>query len=130
MTNKHERQELFDEWAKRYDQAVQNTVTFPFDGYENVLERITQLANPAPPCTFWMLVQAQALLQLLLLSVVVTFWEWVFSAEMLAQAREKVSQAQFIQVNLLGEWPAALEQLFDYMVSTYVWHEFDFPTKI
>ena len=45
--------------------------------------------------------------------------------------RAKAPQARFIQADLLGEWPAELEQArFDRIVSTYLFHEFKLAVKV
>ena len=125
-----ERQKLFDEWSKHYDRAIQNTITFPFDGYDNVLARITQLANPQPAMHILDVGTGTG-------NVAASFAKHGchvvgidFSTEMLSQAQEKVPGAQFLQIDLLGKWPTALQQSFDYIVSAYVWHEFNLPNKI
>ncbi|MEM8533907.1 MAG: methyltransferase domain-containing protein [Chloroflexota bacterium] len=128
--NNLERQELFDEWAKHYDRAVQDAITFPFDGYDNVLTHIIQSANPNPTMHILDVGTGTG-------NVAASFVKHGcrvvgidFSTEMLEQAQAKVPQAQFLQVDLLGEWPPAIQQTFDYIVSAYVWHEFSLPTKI
>ena len=57
-------------------------------------------------------------------------WGIDFSAEMLAKAKEKLPQAVLVQSDLLGAWPAALDQRFDRIVSAYVLHEFDLSTRM
>ena len=40
--------EEFDDWAENYDQSVANTQSFPFTGYEEVLDKVVELATPQP----------------------------------------------------------------------------------
>lgn len=124
------RQELFDEWAKRYDRAIQHVTTFPFDGYDTVLARIIQLANPQPIMHILDVGTGTGNVAASFVKHGCQVMGIDFSSAMLAQARVKVPQAQFLKVDLLGEWPQALQQTFDYIVSAYVWHEFNLPTKI
>ncbi len=35
-----ERRELFDDWAEGYDESMEDTAGFPFEGYESVLYKI------------------------------------------------------------------------------------------
>jgi putative AdoMet-dependent methyltransferase len=51
------------------------------------------------------------------------------SAEMLAQAHKNVPTADFQQLELLGDWGDLGSCRFDAVVSGYVLHEFDLPTK-
>ena len=53
-----------------------------------------------------------------------------FSREMLEKARKKLPQVELFRADLLGEWPAELRRNFERIVSAYVLHEFDLPTKI
>ena len=51
-------------------------------------------------------------------------WGMDFSAQMLAQARAKLPQLRTVQADLSAdEWPRALNQLFDRIVSSYVLHD-------
>ncbi|MBE2197483.1 MAG: class I SAM-dependent methyltransferase [Anaerolinea sp.] len=49
---------------------------------------------------------------------------------MLAQARDRRPQLNLVQADLLAAWPDAIQPPFDRIVSAYVLHEFDLPTKI
>ena len=47
MTNL-DRKDLFDKWAKNYDESVISAKDYPFDGYERVLDRIVEIVKPNP----------------------------------------------------------------------------------
>jgi len=57
-------------------------------------------------------------------------WATDFSEEMLARARQKAPEANFVRANLLEAWPDELPEQFDRIVSAYVFHEFDLETKL
>jgi putative AdoMet-dependent methyltransferase len=57
-------------------------------------------------------------------------WGVDFSPAMLAIAREKAPQVTLVQMDLTGEWPAAVQRRFDRIVANFVLHEFDLATKI
>ena len=59
-----------------------------------------------------------------------TLWGIDFSTEMLVRAREKLAQTVLVEADLLDTWPAELDRRFNRIVSAYVLHEFDLPTKI
>jgi hypothetical protein len=44
MTHEH-RAQLFDDWAEHYDRSIQDDGSFPFDGYEKVLDEIVRAAG-------------------------------------------------------------------------------------
>ncbi len=57
-------------------------------------------------------------------------WGTDFSPAMLAIAQVKAPEVTLIQMDLTAEWPNALQQRFDRIVTTFVLHEFDLATKI
>ncbi len=57
-------------------------------------------------------------------------WGTDFSAPMLEKARAKLPQMRLFQADLRTEWPSALEQRFDRIVSAYVFHHFELDQKV
>jgi predicted TPR repeat methyltransferase len=57
-------------------------------------------------------------------------WGTDFSPAMLDIAQVKAPDATLIQMDWTAEWPEALQQRFDRIVTTFVLHEFDLATKI
>ena len=53
-----------------------------------------------------------------------------FSLRMISEAKKKVPDAHFVRANVLEAWPGELPLCFDRIVSAYVLHEFDLPTKV
>ena len=128
--NDHKRVKLFDAWAKSYDYSVQSAKEFPFDGYERILDRIAELAEPRPDMKVIDLGIGTGNLAERFVAHRVSIWGLDFSDEMLAKARRKLPLAHLAQANLLGEWPEEFRQKYDRIISAYVFHEFDLATKM
>jgi putative AdoMet-dependent methyltransferase len=122
--------QLFDKWAENYDHSVLSANKFPFDGYERVLDRITELAKPLPGMQVLDLGTGTANLAERFVKRGSSVWGIDFSNEMLVKARTKLPQAHFVHADLLGEWPKTLRRRFERIVSAYVFHEFALDIKI
>ena len=129
MNHQH-RVRLFDDWAERYDQSIQDDVSFPFDGYEQVLDEITRAAGARCGMKVLDLGVGTGNLAARFAALGRDIWGIDFSAEMLAKAIEKLPQAVLVQADLLRDWPTELDHRFDRIVSAYVLHEFDLATKV
>jgi putative AdoMet-dependent methyltransferase len=125
------RVQLFDAWARSYDaEFASQGATFPFDGYEQVLDEAARQAAAAPGMRILDLGIGTGNLALRLARQGCAVWGLDFSGEMLARAEAKLPEARLFQADLLGPWPAELDQPFDRAVSAYVFHEFDLPAKM
>ena len=122
--------ELFDHWAGDYDHSVRSATGFPFAGYEQVLNEIARLAHTTPGMTILDLGTGTGNLAARFVHLGCTVWGIDFSAEMLAKARVKVPEAEFVEADLLSEWPHEVQRRFDRIVSAYSLHEFDLGTKV
>jgi putative AdoMet-dependent methyltransferase len=125
------RNALFDDWAGNYDAGIsgfQNT--FPFDGYAEALEQVIRLAQPQKGMTVLDMGIGTGNLAAGFVERGCEVWGVDFSAQMLAKAARKLPQAHLVQADLLDELPGELQRTFDRIVSAYVLHEFDLPTKI
>jgi putative AdoMet-dependent methyltransferase len=129
MDQQH-RAQLFDDWAEYYDRSIRDDGTFPFDGYEQVLDEIVRAAGAQPGMRVLDLGVGTGNLAARFAAQGCALWGIDFSAEMLARAKEKLPEAVLVHVGLLDVWPAELHQPFDRIVSSYVLHEFDLPTKM
>jgi cyclopropane fatty-acyl-phospholipid synthase-like methyltransferase len=122
---------LFDNWARHYDIGLRGSEgSFPFDGYEDVLEEAVRLADVKPQMRILDLGIGTGNLAEHLVGHGCTVWGVDFSTEMLKRTRAKLPEVRLVQADLLGAWPSELPQRFDRVVSAYVLHEFDLATKI
>jgi putative AdoMet-dependent methyltransferase len=126
-----QRVRLFDAWAERYDTAViASDETFPFAGYQQLLAAAVQSAQPQPGMRVLDLGIGTGNLTAPFLTAGCQVWGLDFSAAMLRQARARLPQLHLVQADLRAAWPLTPRPLFDRIVSAYVLHEFDLPTKI
>ena len=122
---------FFDDWAADYDRALQeSTGRFPYDGYGEVLSMVVKLTRPQPNMRVLDLGTGTGNLAARFVEQNCLVWGVDFSVAMLAEARHKVRGARFVHADLLGDWPAILDGPFERIVSAYVLHEFDLPTKL
>ena len=122
--------EEFDDWAANYDQSVANTQSFPFTGYEDVLDKVVELAAPQPSIQVLDLGTGTGNLAVRFDALGCAIWGTDFSTTMLAKAKIKLPQAKFFQADLRCSWPTELERRFDYIVSAYVFHHFELDKKV
>jgi putative AdoMet-dependent methyltransferase len=125
------RSKLFDDWSKHYDNSITSeNDDFPFAGYEMILEQVVSLADIKPNMRILDLGIGTGNLATRFINKDCNVWGLDFSAEMLAQTREKLPQTNLVQADLLGEWTKILQPTFDRVVSSYVFHEFNLETKM
>lgn len=123
--------QLFDNWAKAYNPAANSSENdFPFAGYKLVLDEVMRLAEVEPGMRVLDLGIGTGNLAERFLATGCEVWGCDFSAEMLARARAQWPQIHLLKANLLEEWPCELRGPFDRVVSAYVLHHFDLPTKV
>ena len=122
--------EEFDPWAESYDQDVASQIQFPFNGYEKVLDTVVRLARPSPGMTVLDIGTGTGNLARRLATPGCELWCTDFSEAMLAKARLKLPQANFVLHDLRAAWPAELDRRFDRVVSAYVFHHFDLTKKV
>jgi putative AdoMet-dependent methyltransferase len=123
----------FDEWAENYDQSIRADTSFPFDGYERVLQAILELTHPQPGQTILDLGTGTANLAVLFNQLGCELWCSDFSSLMLEKARQKLPQAHFALHDLRAVWPSVpseFERRFDGIVSAYVFHHFELEKKV
>jgi putative AdoMet-dependent methyltransferase len=121
----NQRQNLFEKWAATYDHSVQDKKSFPFAGYDQVLETIVEQADLQSSNSVLDLGTGTGNLAARLLKKTLRVVGADFSGEMLIKAREKLPGARFVQLDLLSDdWSALENQRFDRVVAAYVLHEF------
>ncbi|MBK8421357.1 class I SAM-dependent methyltransferase [Candidatus Villigracilis saccharophilus] len=129
--NQSSRSQLFDNWAKNYDNSITSDKDgFPFAGYERILEQVVSLAEVKPNTRILDLGIGTGNLAERFVNKGCNVHGLDFSAEMLTQTKAKLPQVNLVQANLLDDWTKELQTPFDRVVSAYVFHEFNLETKI
>jgi putative AdoMet-dependent methyltransferase len=121
---------LFDEWAKSYDESVQDPTGFPFEGRDDVLAHVARLAHAQAGARVLDVGIGTGGLAARLVTDGCEVCGLDFSVRMLARARERLPGIELIKADLLGDWPVDHDRRFDGIVSAYVFHEFDLPGKV
>ncbi len=123
--------EFFDRWAAEYDWFVEGWAnSFPFEGYDKLLSRIVELADPQPGMMILDMGIGTGNLAERFIEKECEVWGIDFSGKMLEEAKKKVPSAHLMQVDILADWPSELKTGFDRIVSAYVFHHFNLETKL
>ncbi len=123
--------ELFDAWASDYDNFIKSgSNSFPFAGYDDVLNRIVQLANPEPGMKILDVGIGTGNLAQRFLDFDCEIWGMDYSSRMLEEARKKTPDVKLLQVDVRSEWPSNLKVGFDRIVSAYTLHHLNLEGKI
>jgi putative AdoMet-dependent methyltransferase len=121
--------EEFDDWAGSYDASV-SIDQFPFYGYRQLLAGIVAQAETRPGLSVLDLGTGTGNLAAGFARAGCQLWCTDFSAPMLAQARQKLPGAHFLQHDLRTPLPVDWQRPFDRIVSAYVFHHFELDEKI
>jgi len=123
--------ELFDSWAADYDYYIKiGSESFPFLGYDAVLNRIVELADPRPGMKILDVGIGTGKLAQRFVEFDCEIWGIDYSLGMLEEAKKKVPHAQLLQVDIRSEWPSELRISFDRIVSAYTLHHLNLEEKI
>ncbi len=120
----------FDAWASDYDRSVIDNSSFPFQGYNAVLNAIAEVCAPQPGSSVLDLGIGTGNLSILFDHKGCEIWGLDFSAEMLALAQLKLSKAVLAQADLRAAWPSDFQRRFDFIVSAYTFHHFTLKEKV
>ncbi|MEN8148286.1 MAG: class I SAM-dependent methyltransferase [Planctomycetota bacterium] len=124
------RSDIFDRWAENYDESVRGSTSFPFDGYDDVLDEVIRRAGVLEKRRVLDLGSGTGNLTERIVSAGGEAWALDFSEKMLARARRRLPDARFFQGDVLADLPPLLKVPFDAVLSTYVFHEFPLMTKV
>ena len=125
-----DRKDLFDKWAKNYDESVISAKDYPFDGYERVLDRIVEIVKPNSKMRILDLGTGTGNLAKRFMEHKSMVWGLDYSNKMLSEAKKKYPNLNIIQADILGDWMQSVAGKFDCIVSAYVFHEFNIDAKI
>jgi putative AdoMet-dependent methyltransferase len=121
----------FDQWATDYDSGFEKWAkTFPFIGYNDVLDTIVHLSTPVSGKKVLDLGVGTGNLAQRYVNLGCSIWGVDFSSKMLAIAQEKVPDIILSQFDIRDEWPIRFRNQFDRIVSAYVFHHFDLSEKM
>ena len=123
--------EMFDRWAATYDDMIEySKSSFPFAGYDQLIDRIAQLCSPKPGMKILDLGIGTGELAKRFVEYGCEIYGMDFSGQMLELAARKVPTATLVQGDIGSEWPSELQLKFDRIVSAYTIHHFDTNEKI
>jgi len=131
--NPENRKGLFGRWAVDYDRSVRDSAqadSFPFAGYDRVLDGICREIEPEPGMAVLDLGTGTGNLARRVQNLGCRVWGTDLSVAMLEKARARVPEAFLVEADLRSTWPKSVGGPFDRIVSAYVLHEFDLPTKV
>lgn len=119
----------FDEWAESYDADVATYDTFPFAGYEQVLDAVVQMADVEAGMSVLDLGVGTGNLALRFSARGCRLWGTDYSTSMLEKARSKLPEAHLILHDLREPFPPELNRRFHRIVSAYTFHHFELAQK-
>lgn len=126
-----ERQGLFDDWASTYDDSLREEDGFPFEGYQQCLNLLLELAGREPGKSVLDLGTGTGAIAGMFDAVGHEVTGVDFSEKMLEVARRRVPGGTYLRHDVLGDWPLELTgREFDLVVSSYLLHEFPDETKL
>lgn len=122
--------EQFDPWAANYDNDVAAEAGFPFAGYADLLQSMVDVANPQPNQIVLDLGCGTGNLGAAFLSAGCQVWGTDFSPSMIERAKTKYPGIQFAIADVRDPIPGRFPQMYDHIVSAYVFHHFPIEEKI
>jgi putative AdoMet-dependent methyltransferase len=123
--------ELFDSWAASYDYWIETgSDSFPFRGYDDVLNRIVELTVCKPGSRILDVGIGTGNLAQRFVEFDCEIWGIDYSSRMLEEAKKKVPDAHLLHIDVESEWPAELKVGFDNIVSAYTLHHLTLERKV
>jgi putative AdoMet-dependent methyltransferase len=123
--------EMFDAWAEDYDFYIRyGKESFPFLGYDNVLNRIVKLADPQTGNKILDVGIGTGNLAQKFTKFDCEIWGIDYSSKMLDESKKKLPNIKLLLVDISSEWPSELLVGFDRIVSAYTLHHFRVDEKV
>ena len=123
----------FDNWAENYDDDVRESnqaESYPFAGYERVLDRIASFVFAVPVGKILDLGTGSGTLASRFYDAGWEISAVDFSEEMLKQARERMTEARFLIADFAEALPKELDgQKFEFIVMTYAFHHLEYEKQ-
>lgn len=123
----------FDRWAENYDYDVRESdqaESYPFAGYERVLDRIAVFVLAEPVGKMLDLGTGSGTLASRFYDAGWKISAVDFSEEMLKQARESMPEARFLIADFTKALPKELDgEKFDFIVMTYAFHHLEYEKQ-
>lgn len=121
--------ELFDDWADAYDAGLRGPQSFPFTGYEDVLDAVLERSCAKPSMAILELGAGTGNLTRRFVEAGCKVWAADFSPEMLKRLSTKLPGVNYLELKVpTGLY--ALDKRFDQVVSSYLLHEFNLEQKL
>ena len=125
-----ERKKLFDDWAETYDESLEGAAGFPFEGYKIVLDKVVGGAGVGDGASVLDVGTGTGVLAARFTGLGCRVLGIDLSQKMLERAQRNVPDAEFRQLDLLGDWDDLETHRFAAAVSAYVFHEFELEMKL
>ncbi|WP_160718422.1 class I SAM-dependent methyltransferase [Isachenkonia alkalipeptolytica] len=123
--------ENFDRWSEEYDESIQKSKGYPFEGYYDVLGYVQGKIKGQGTVKVLDIGVGTGQLTQQLYKNGARIFGLDFSEKMIREARKKMPEAVFFQQDLNEGVPTEIrEEKFDYIVSSYVLHHFHNTVKM
>jgi putative AdoMet-dependent methyltransferase len=123
--------DMFDAWAEEYDYYLDvGKNNFPLIGYNRVLDRIVELAEPEPHHKILDVGIGTGNLAQRFVKYDCEIWGIDFSSKMLEEAAKKLPNIRLLRADVQSDWPSELKVGFNRIVSAYTIHHLKLAEKV
>ena len=124
-------QQLFDLWAKNYEESIAEHKGYPFEGYYDVLKLVYSLINKPENKAILDIGIGTGFLTKELYNKGAKITGLDFSGEMVKKAKERMPKAEFYIQDMKKGIPDKLQNnKFDYIISSYAIHHISKQEKL
>ncbi|MFW9844419.1 MAG: class I SAM-dependent DNA methyltransferase, partial [Candidatus Thorarchaeota archaeon] len=122
---------MFDAWAADYDYYIRHgKESFPFQGYDAVLDCIVRLTNPSADMRILDVGVGTGNLAQRFIKFGCSIWGVDYSKRMLEEAEKKLPAINLSHADIRSPWPPELKIGFDRIVSAYTLHHLRIKSKV